>query len=249
MAGMGFLGALTSPDVTGVATASGLDGTRPLLLVPIGSCEQHGPHLPLDTDTRIAVAIATRAAVALERVLVAPAIALGASGEHAGFPGTLSIGNEVLAAVVVELVRSADWAGHVVVVNGHGGNSASLEGAARVLHGEGRPTTIWSPSNETLASIAPVDAHAGRIETSVMLALAPWLVRRERAAAGDTRPLRETWPELRAGGVQAVSPNGVLGDPTGANAAEGHRLVAVMVDDLRRHLLEFHREVHRELDA
>ena len=79
-----YLGTLSWPD---------LDPQRGLLLaVPLGSCEQHGPHLPLDTDTRIAVALADRLAARHAQVVVAPAVAFGSSGEHAGFPGTLSIG-------------------------------------------------------------------------------------------------------------------------------------------------------------
>ena len=83
-----------------------------MLLVPLGSTEQHGPHLPLDTDTRIAVArcagrVGRRRCRPRLAVLVAPAVAYGASGEHEGFAGTLSIGQEALESVVVELGRSA----------------------------------------------------------------------------------------------------------------------------------------------
>jgi creatinine amidohydrolase len=76
------------------------------------------------------------------------------------------------------------------------------------------------------------DAHAGRVETSIMLALAPQDVRLDAAAAGETRPLTEIMAALRAGGVRRVSPNGVLGDPAGASAAEGEALLALLVADL-----------------
>jgi creatinine amidohydrolase len=76
------------------------------------------------------------------------------------------------------------------------------------------------------------DAHAGRVETSMMLALAPDDVRLDAAAAGDTRPLTEILSDLSAHGVRQVSPNGVLGDPAGASAAEGARLLALLVADL-----------------
>src|ERR1700761_4817199 len=103
----------------GTATWMQVDATAgaELLAVPLGSLEQHGPHLPLDTDTRIAVAVA--GGLAEQRrgegvgvgvgvgVAVAPAVAYGASGEHAAFPGTLVVGHDVLAALIVELVRSA----------------------------------------------------------------------------------------------------------------------------------------------
>src|SRR5205085_1168139 len=114
-----------------------------LVLVPLGSTEQHGPHLPLSTDSVIARAVAERAAAALPPgpagpPLVAPAIEYGASGEHAGFPGTVSIGHEALHAVIVETVRSlALWAGRVVFVNGHGGNVATLDDAVGRMRSEG----------------------------------------------------------------------------------------------------------------
>jgi creatinine amidohydrolase/Fe(II)-dependent formamide hydrolase-like protein len=81
----------------GNSTSSQLRGTSPTILIPVGSTEQHGPHLPLDTDTRIATAVARTATEGLngsdqDQYLLAPAIAYGASGEHEGFPGTVSIG-------------------------------------------------------------------------------------------------------------------------------------------------------------
>ena len=203
----------------------------PVLLVPLGSCEQHGPHLPLDTDTRIAVAVAGRVAQARGDVVVAPALAYGSSGEHQAFAGTLSLGTDALRAVLVELGRSA-FPGPtsatyraLVFVNGHGGNLDAVRGAVEVLAGEGRPVSSWSPS------VPGGDAHAGRTETSILLALAPELVGPERPV-GTTAPLAELLPQLRAGGVAAVAPGGVLGDATGASAKEGAALLAALVADL-----------------
>ncbi|MER5756354.1 creatininase family protein [Streptomyces sp. NPDC002088] len=104
-----------------------------LVLVPVGSTEQHGPHLPLGTDSVIAETVARRTARQLthEHVLLAPCITYGASGEHAGFPGTVSIGHEALHVLLVETVRSLSlWAGRVVFVKlmAHGVRAVSPSG-------------------------------------------------------------------------------------------------------------------------
>lgn len=199
---------------------------RAVLLVPVGSCEQHGPHLPLSTDTLIATAVAARAQEQQPSLVLAPAITIGASGEHAGFPGTLSIGTEVLTTVLVELVRSADHFAGVVLVNGHGGNAAAVRRAAEFSAQEGRRVLAWWPT------IPGGDAHAGHSETSLMLAIAPDLVRMPYIA-GNATPIAELLPELRRGGVRAVSPNGVLGDPTTASPEHG----TTLLDDLTADLL------------
>jgi creatinine amidohydrolase len=216
------LGAARWPEVE--------SGPRRLLVVPLGSLEQHGPHLPMDTDTRIAVAVAARACAGRPGVGLAPPVPFGASGEHAGFPGTLSIGTEALALLLVELGRhaSADWPA-MLVVNGHGGNAAAITDAARRLRAEGRACHAWHAG---LPGHRLADPHAGRFETSLLLALAPRLVRLDLAAPGDVRPLAEIMPELRAHGVRAVSPSGVLGDPACASADEGEILLGELVSSL-----------------
>jgi mycofactocin system creatininase family protein len=213
-------------------------GARRVLVVPVGSLEQHGAHLPLDTDTRIAVAVARRACAGRDGAALAPAIPIGASGEHADFPGTLSIGRAALSGLLVELGRHASlhWPS-MLLVNGHGGNVAAIGDALGQLRAEGRDCHAWHagvrPAWLAAAglTLAP-DAHAGRVETSVMLALAPGDVRLDAAAAGETRPLAQIMPALRAGGVREVSPNGVLGDPAGASAAEGEALLTLLTADL-----------------
>jgi creatinine amidohydrolase len=201
---------------------------RPLLAVPIGSCEQHGPHLPLDTDTRIAVAVAEGLVGSFEpgQVMVAPALPVTSSGEHAGFPGTLSVGGAVVESMIVELVRSADWSSGVVLVNGHGGNAEPVRRAVRTLTSEGRRVLAWWPRAHG------GDAHAGATETSLLLAIAPELVRLDRAVAGRKEHITELIDELRAGGIRSVSPNGVLGDPRGATATHGRSLLTRLTIDL-----------------
>lgn len=198
-----------------------------VLAVPLGSTEQHGPHLPLSTDTDIAQALAHGLASRRDDVLVAPPLPFGASGEHAGFAGTLSIGHEALELVVVELVRSAtETFPHVLLVNGHGGNVAALRAACARLRDESRDVLVWSPSWRG-------DAHAGRTETSVQLALDASRVGSPRDA-GATDNLADLMPVLRRGGLRAVTGNGVLGDPTGATAEEGQVLLHEALDDLEK---------------
>ena len=214
----------------GTVTSSQLLSTPPSILVPLGSTEQHGPHLPLDTDTRIATAVARGARARLEQEwLVAPAIAYGASGEHQDFAGTISIGTEALTMLLVEYGRSAAcWAQRLVFVNGHGGNIGALHSAVRTLRAEGRDVG-WCP-----CVAAGGDAHAGHTETSVLLHISPTDVLTDRWLTGNRAPLPELLPSMRRGGVAAVSRAGVLGDPTTATAAEGKRIFAEMVDECVR---------------
>jgi creatinine amidohydrolase len=217
-----------------------------LVLVPVGSTEQHGPHLPLQTDSVIAEAVARAAQRRLTGVpvLLAPTIAYGASGEHAGFPGTVSIGQEALHVLLVETVRSLSlWAGRTVFVNGHGGNVATLNAAVSRLRAEGHDVA-WLGCD-----VVGGDAHAGRTETSLMLHLAPEEVRLAAAVAGDTRPLPEILPELRARGVRGVSSTGVLGDPAGAGPEEGRALLDSLASSALRLLTDGRADRHGRLTA
>ncbi|MEI6699246.1 MAG: mycofactocin biosynthesis peptidyl-dipeptidase MftE [Mycobacteriaceae bacterium] len=211
----------------GGLTPNHLGGIESSLIVPVGSTEQHGPHLPLDTDTRIAAAVAAAVALELDRnFLVAPAISYGASGEHQSFAGTISIGTEVLNSVLIEYGRSAcDWVRRLVFVNGHGGNLDALRSSVRLLRTEDRDVTWYS------CSVAGADAHAGHMETSVLLHLSPEVVLIQELAPGNTEPLADLMPRLRDGGVAAVSESGVLGDPTTATASAGERIFSAMVAD------------------
>ncbi|MEU4320350.1 mycofactocin biosynthesis peptidyl-dipeptidase MftE [Nocardia fluminea] len=229
-----FVAHLTSPEA-GERAAAGV-----ILVIPLGATEQHGPHLPLSTDSDIASAVCRRAAAERGDLLIAPAVAYGASGEHAGFAGTLSIGQAALELLVVELCRSAtDTFSRIVLVNGHGGNVETLRRAVASLRSESRDVRLFSPRYGG-------DPHAGRTETSIQLALRPDLVRVELAEPGDRRPLAELLPLLRAGGVRACSRNGILGDPTGSNAGEGADLLGsattALLEDLRRWWPQDHEE-------
>jgi mycofactocin precursor peptide peptidase len=214
------LAGLTSPEVAGLAAAGAL------LAVPVGATEQHGPHLALSTDTDLAVALCAGLARARPGVVVAPPVAYGSSGEHQDFAGTLSIGQDALELLLVELGRSATQTfGRILLVSTHGGNAAVVRRAEQRLRGESRDVQAWQATWRG-------DAHAGRTETSLQLALAPGQVHLDRAEPGNTRPVAELMPALRASSVSAVSANGVLGDPAGASAAEGAALLSELLAGL-----------------
>lgn len=206
------LGSMRSPQLAARSTHT-------VLAIPLGATEQHGPHLPLDTDTTIAVELCHRLALRVPDILVAPAVPYGSSGEHAGFPGTLSIGQAALEHLIVELVRSADAFAGVVLVSGHGGNIEPLRSALRLLRSEGRRVLAWTPTGP------PDDSHAGKTETSVMLELRPGEVDLTHAAPGNTTPLPELLNTLLEAGVAGVSANGVLGDPTQADSTYGEAIL------------------------
>lgn len=215
------------PTDLGKSTSKQVEGASPTVVVPVGATEQHGPHLPLDTDTRIATAVAHAVVAAFPAgpAMVAPAVAYGASGEHQAFAGTVSIGTAALETVLVEFVRSAcGWAPRVVFVNGHGGNVDALVAAVRRLRDEGCDAA-WCP-----CSVPGGDAHAGHTETSILLHLSPQTVRIDERRTGNVAPLAELMSTMRRGGVAAVSEVGVLGDPTTATAEAGARLFTEMVD-------------------
>jgi mycofactocin system creatininase family protein len=198
-----------------------------VLAVPVGSTEQHGPHLPLTTDADLAVALCAQLD---SSVVVAPPIFYGSSGEHEGFAGTISIGQEATDLLLTELGRSATRTfSRVLLVSTHGGNTEAVRRAVARLRAESRDVSVWFPSWHG-------DAHAGRAETSLQLALAPDAVRLDRAEAGNTTPIAELMPALRAAAVHGVSPNGVLGDPAGASAAEGTAMFADLLADLNGYL-------------
>ena len=219
------LSAMTWPEVP----------EQSVLVVPVGSCEQHGPHLPLDTDLRIATELARRLVDGRDDAVLGPAIPIGASGEHESFPGTLSIGTEALVSVVVELGRSAlPQPGSerpapftaVLFVNGHGGNIEALTRARALLVAEGRDVEVWHPR------VPDGDSHAGRTETSMMLAMDPASVRVDRLVVGSTARWREIGPVVVADGLRAVTDNGILGDPRDADAAHGEQLLAELTTQL-----------------
>jgi creatinine amidohydrolase len=230
--------------------------TRPnVVAIPLGSTEQHGPHLPLDTDTRIAEAFCEEAArrIADDVVaLVTPAIPFGISEHHMRFPGTLSIDGETFVSLVSQIGRSLIRHGfdRFVLVNGHGGNQGALQLVAQKLRLDLGARYVfyfpeWSLAAEAFARIRESPpggtSHACEYETSVYLHLAPERVRMDRA-------VKEMPPPLITGGVSDLfvpgpyswppahdtTISGVEGDPTLATVAKGRELFESAVENLAR---------------
>ena len=211
--------------------------TPPIVLLALGSWEQHGAHLPFDTDTVIIESVVDAAIRSVDpentQFSVVPTIGVTASDEHNGFAGTLSIGTNALSDAVVSIARSASWARGICIVNGHGGNSDALKLVHSALDYENIRHSIWS-----LPYYKGADMHAGHTETSLMLHLAPDTVRMDLAevgAVGDSEMLIE---RMRAGGIKEVSSNGVVGDPTNATAAHGATMLSFYADHLTKLLLQ-----------
>lgn len=221
------------------------------VILPLGATEQHGPHLPLGTDTVRAAFLATQLGARRSDVLVAPAIPIGCSDEHTGFAGLLGLDHETLAGLIVDCARRMTVWGvrRLVLLSAHGGNARALELArARLKEQPGcLEVTVLTSSrtlDRALADIAAADGikpdeaglHAGEGETSEMLHLCPELVRMERAIAGYTGSMADVMPLLRQVGLRPVTATGTLGDPRAACPHRGGSYLRERIDGLLRML-------------
>lgn len=216
------LSAMTWPELSHAST----------VLVPLGSTEQHGPHLPMSTDTLVAQAVANTAQrlAGVPHLVVAPPFPYGASGEHQDFPGTVSIGHEALSHCLIEMVRSlATWSQRIIFINGHGGNLPTLRRVVDQMTVEGHQVASVLCSDPEMT-----DHHAGVEETSLMLHIAPELVRINLSTPGNTSDLESLMPQLRTGQLRVVAPNGILGNPLAANPERGR----VLLERMSRRVLE-----------
>jgi creatinine amidohydrolase/Fe(II)-dependent formamide hydrolase-like protein len=232
-------------------------------LLPVGALEQHGPHLPLDTDAFDADYLAHRVAEACSdpKPLVLPPISYGVSYHHADFTGTVSISNDTLAKMIYEIGMSVSRNGirKLVMINGHGGNSPALNYAAQKINRDARIFVCVDTGETSDVDIdkiieTPNDVHAGEIETSTSLAVRPQLVKMDQAKKHipkfSSRYLNFTSKRgvLWYAYTRKISPSGIMGDPTKASAAKGDRIWEIMiahlvslVEDLKRLTLE---EIH-----
>jgi creatinine amidohydrolase len=212
-------------------------------LIPSGSIEQHGPHLPLGTDAALAEALSELAAERVDApILIAPAVAPGLSDHHCGFPGTVSVSEETFVALLGAWRRGMVAAGmrRVLLFSAHGGNFSAIGRFAEGCNEDGVETHAYSDLDVFLecmfdaardAGLDPpaTDIHAGLIETSMQLALGvdPGPV---DAIDGYTNGAAGWRERMQTDGVAALSATGVLGRPRGANAAAGRAVLDALAD-------------------
>jgi creatinine amidohydrolase/Fe(II)-dependent formamide hydrolase-like protein len=222
-------------------------GANDMALLPVGAIEQHGPHLPLDTDSFDAEYLSRRVAEACSppRPLVLPLLPYGVSYHHRDFKGTVGITNETLSQLVYDVGMSCAENGirKLIIINGHGGNDPALHYAAQMIN---RDTGIFVcvDSGETSdvdiakLTVTANDVHAGEVETSTSLAIRPELVHMELAESSIPAFSSEylDFSSKRGiswfGSTRMISPNGIMGDPTRADAAKGERIWQIMVAHL-----------------
>ncbi len=204
-----------------------------LVLLPVGSTEQHGPHAPLGTDRYLAEAVAERGDATTDHAtVIAPTLPFGIAEEHRAFDGTMWLSPDTFRDAIRDAVESLAHHGWstVVVVNGHGGNANALREVSAALTREDAATCVpftWFDVIDLPAEV-PM-GHAGAVETAGMLATRPELVHEDllEAASADAA---ERWGNWVAGVNIAVdtaefSENGVVGNPAGADPELGRSLL------------------------
>ncbi|MBN2322778.1 MAG: creatininase family protein [Spirochaetes bacterium] len=242
-----MLGELTWPEAQ--ARLEVID----IALLPVGATEQHGPHLPLDTDAFDALHLSREVACSFPdpKPLVLPPLPYGVSYHHMDFCGTISITNETLTRLVYEIGMSVAQHGvkKLIIINGHGGNTPALKNAAQMINRDSGIFTCVDTGETSDVDISglvetPNDAHAGEIETSTSLALRPHLVQMDRAEPfiPDFSSRYLDFSSSRSvewyARTEKISANGVLGDPSKASVEKGREIWRIMIAQLASFVAE-----------
>jgi creatinine amidohydrolase len=229
-----------------------------MLILPIGAIEQHGPHLPIDTDSVSVTAVAEAAALLAgpENALVLPTIPWGLSPYWLPFAGTITLRPETILTLISDIGRSVAAHGFhsLLILNGHGGNAGIIAVAATQLADHGiRATSIsyWSLIGPDLGEITPEDhghiGHAGQTETSLQLHLQPDLVDPTYRKITEWANLGSLVDSLTIPGAYSPpnpateSPNGIYGDVTAARSELGKRVIDLAAERLARFVTDLHR--------
>ncbi|MGP8303738.1 creatininase family protein [Streptomyces inhibens] len=226
----------SAPGLLPADTTEDVRARRPAMaLLPIGSFEQHGPFLPLTTDTVIACTLA-RELAAVRPVMLLPPLTVSCSQEHAAWPGTVSISARTLHAVVTDIADSLHRSGigALILVNGHGGNYV-LRNVVQESAGSGVRMALFPGSADWDAARARAgvrtsghrDMHAGEVETSILLHAHPELVKDGYESADCVADDRK---HLLTLGMSAYTESGVIGCPSLASAQKGRELLAGLVE-------------------
>ena len=230
------LGEMTSKKIKLLLQSQDLD-----LIVPLGACEQHGPHLPLSTDQIIADEVAHRVAKIVDECLIAPSIPVGVSGHHLSFAGTSTIAPDNYVTHMTDIISSYLHHGFrtIYLVTGHAGNCGSMKSIEekfteeQVVSFDDWPTQrslIHNvASNELGLDPEVVGTHAGHFETSIILSLRPDLVDRNAYQAGYIGPSTQASSKLMSSGMLGLSKIGVIGDPHGATTEAGELYLGALV--------------------
>ena len=232
-----------------------LDFERLIFLLPLGSFEQHGYHLPLSTDTQIVTAIARGVEAArTDRILLLPGLWPGHSTHHLFFSGTLSVSQMNYIRLIVDLCGSVVQMGgrKLFLLNGHGGNDVPVRAALREVKTEFKKVSAfhavyapyWSLAAQTIQQVRESElggvSHAGEMETSIMLHLSPEEVRMERARRdGPQHPspyrkadMQIAKPVYYVNNFEELSTTGVIGHPDLASPEKGKRFLDGIVRDV-----------------
>lgn len=240
---------LTSPFI------ESLDRNIPVLL-PIAATEQHGPHLPLATDRMIGWHFAHNLHLKIpDQVLILPPVSIGCSNHHMDFPGTLTVSHDTFSSLIEDILESVlthDF-NNIIILNSHGGN----QGIGQVILERLGPevnqlvfVTWWKLATEALVKISETGpggvGHACEFETSLMMHIAPNLVKEDEIVAGENQKTFG-WAEadmLRGAkanlyrSMYEMTPNGVFGDPTRASAKKGEQISSLVVQSLKYLVLD-----------
>lgn len=245
-----MLAGMPTPQVRALVGSGKID-----VLIPLGALEQHGPHLPLGTDTVIAEAVCHAVAVRVQDLVVAPCLPVGCSDHHLSFPGTASIPASVVVAYIKAHAETLLGHGfrHVYLSSGHAGNLAAMKEATDSLPLEirGRVAAFvdWPDQRDAMhkwaksaLGIGPqqVGSHAGHFETSIMLALCPESVDMGAAPEGFIGSISEASQTMSRSGMAALSEVGVIGDARDASAEAGKGYLEILINSVAT-FIEDHR--------
>ena len=232
-------------ELTWPKVKAALDSGFDTVVFGVGSTEQHGPHLPLASDTLMGVWLAEATAHRLGKALVAPALRIGCSQHHLAFPGTISIEPSTLRELIVSYTRTLLSHGfrRAIIIPSHGGNFQVVTEAVAELNKQlpDKQTVTFADLKQLIDAshklssefdITPgaSGAHAGEFETSILLFLRPDLVEMDHAEEGFTQDIGPLIPDLLKYGLAKVTANGILGDGRQGDASRGKKYLLAWLD-------------------